>query len=45
MAYEDILYSAEDGVAWVTLNRPDKLNAWRGEMERDVRDAMGLGFS
>jgi enoyl-CoA hydratase/carnithine racemase len=40
MAYEDILYSAENGVAWVTLNRPDKLNAWRGEMERDVRDAM-----
>jgi enoyl-CoA hydratase/carnithine racemase len=40
MAYEDILYSVEDGVACVTLNRPDKLNAWRGEMERDVRAAM-----
>ena len=39
-AYEDILYFAEDGVAWVTLNRPDKLNAWRGEMDRDVRNAM-----
>jgi enoyl-CoA hydratase/carnithine racemase len=39
-AYEDILYFAEDGVAWVTLNRPDKLNAWRGEMDRDVRHAM-----
>ena len=39
-AYEDILYSAEEGVAWVTLNRPDKLNAWRGEMDRDVRHAM-----
>lgn len=38
--YEDILYSAEDGVAWITLNRPDKLNAWRGEMDRDVRLAM-----
>lgn len=38
--YEDILYRVEDGVAVVTLNRPDKLNAWRGEMERDVRAAM-----
>jgi enoyl-CoA hydratase/carnithine racemase len=40
MAYTDILYRVEDGVAVVTLNRPDKLNAWRGEMERDVRAAM-----
>lgn len=39
-AYEDILYSVADGVATITLNRPDRLNAWRGEMERDVRSAM-----
>jgi len=39
-SYEDILYSVEDGVAWVTLNRPDKLNAWRAQMEREVREAM-----
>ena len=40
MEYEDILYRVVDGVAVITLNRPDRLNAWRGEMERDVRAAM-----
>lgn len=40
MSYQDILYGVEDGVAVVTLNRPDRLNAWRAEMERDVRAAM-----
>ncbi|HEX2817177.1 MAG TPA: enoyl-CoA hydratase-related protein, partial [Phenylobacterium sp.] len=40
MAYSDILYRVQDGVAVVTLNRPDRLNAWRAEMERDVRAAM-----
>jgi enoyl-CoA hydratase/carnithine racemase len=40
MTYSDILYRVESGVAVVTLNRPDRLNAWRAEMERDVRAAM-----
>lgn len=40
MTYEDILYRVDEGVAVITLNRPDKLNAWRGEMDRDVRAAM-----
>ncbi|HLZ85242.1 MAG TPA: enoyl-CoA hydratase [Caulobacteraceae bacterium] len=40
MSYQDILYGVEDGVAVVTLNRPDRLNAWRAEMEREVRAAM-----
>ncbi len=38
--YEDVLYEVMDGVAVVTLNRPDKLNAWTGAMEKSVKAAM-----
>ena len=40
MAYEQILYAVEDGVATVTLNRPDRLNAWTGVMHAEVKAAM-----
>ncbi|MGB3445526.1 MAG: enoyl-CoA hydratase [Xanthobacteraceae bacterium] len=41
MTYQDILYGVEDRVATVTLNRPDRMNAWTPTMEREVREAMG----
>lgn len=40
MSYQDILYQVEDGVAVITLNRPDRLNAWTGRMHLDVKAAM-----
>lgn len=40
MSYQDILYQVEDGVAVVTLNRPERLNAWTGQMHTEVRAAM-----
>lgn len=36
----ETLYNVVDRVATITLNRPDKLNAWTAVMEREVRAAM-----
>lgn len=40
MSYEHITAATEDRVTTITLNRPDKLNAWTRIMEREVREAM-----
>ncbi|WP_223476399.1 enoyl-CoA hydratase [Oricola indica] len=40
MAYEHIKYAVEDKIARITLNRPDRMNAWTATMEREVRLAM-----
>jgi enoyl-CoA hydratase/carnithine racemase len=38
--YEQITYEASNRVATITLNRPDKLNAWTQKMEQEVTAAI-----
>ena len=37
---EDILLETKDRVAVITLNRPEKLNAWTPEMGTSLRRAV-----
>jgi enoyl-CoA hydratase/carnithine racemase len=41
MPNQETLYQVADRVATITLNRPDKLNAWTAVMESEVRAAIG----
>ena len=40
MTYETILYTSADGIARVTLNRPDRLNSFTAQMHEELRDAL-----
>lgn len=39
MAYEQIAYEVEDQILTITLNRPDKLNAFTATMQKELIDA------
>ena len=40
MAYETIIAEQADGVARITLNRPDRLNSFTRDMHAELRDAL-----
>ncbi len=40
MEYQHLLYQIEDRIAWITLNRPDKLNALNRPLWKELRKAL-----
>jgi enoyl-CoA hydratase/carnithine racemase len=40
MNYEQILYEVEDNILTITLNRPERLNAFTGQMLNELLDAL-----
>ena len=42
MKFEQILYEVDDQIALITLNRPDKLNAWTVQMKDELIEAFDM---
>ena len=40
--FEDVIYTEHDGVATITVNRPDKMNAYRTRTYGEVTEAIVL---
>jgi 2-(1,2-epoxy-1,2-dihydrophenyl)acetyl-CoA isomerase len=40
MSYDNLLFSAADGIARITLNRPERLNSFTDRMHEELRDAL-----
>jgi enoyl-CoA hydratase/carnithine racemase len=40
MTYEAVRYDVDDGVATITLNRPEQLNSWTAQLGAELGDAM-----
>ncbi|MFX1344811.1 MAG: enoyl-CoA hydratase-related protein [Promethearchaeota archaeon] len=42
MDYEQIIFETSDKIATITLNRPERLNAWTWQMGQEVWDALNI---
>lgn len=42
MKFEDILYEVRNDVAWITINRPEKMNAFRGTTCEELIKALNM---
>jgi 2-(1,2-epoxy-1,2-dihydrophenyl)acetyl-CoA isomerase len=40
VSYDNILFNIDNGIARLTLNRPDRLNSFTDAMHADIRDAL-----
>ena len=40
MSYQQLLFDLKDGVAQITLNRPEAMNAWTAIMSQELTEAM-----
>ena len=40
MEYQAIILGKKDNIATITLNRPEKLNAWNDQLREDLHDAL-----
>ena len=40
MDYEAIIYEVEDNILTITLNRPERLNAFNGQMSSEIHNAL-----
>ena len=40
MNYDSIVYEVDEGVALITLNRPERLNAWNAHMAAELGSAL-----
>ena len=39
--FQNIEFGVDEGVAWLSFNRPDKLNSFTAKMHEEVREALG----